>query len=142
MRRFFIILLGCMVYWMAPYSLAAQEIVYSCWFDEDYCTMQTGILTGNEITLDVTMLNEGFHSVNVLFGTDSNAQSTRHIFYRVPTVADSARVTTYSCWFDEDYSTLQTGQIAGGIFMLDVDLLSEGFHSVNVQYGTGLHAQL
>lgn len=143
MRRLIIILIGCVVCWLAPPNGHAQDVItYSCWFDEDYGTLQTGILSNNQIMLNVDNLSEGFHSVNVQFGTDSSAQIQRHLFYRATTIANSVHATTYSCWFDEDYSTLQTGEIGTGIFMLDVSTLSEGFHTVNVQYGTGLQAQL
>ncbi len=143
MRRIIIILIGCIVCWLAPPNGHAQDVItYSCWFDEDYATLQTGTLSNNQILLNVDSLSEGFHSVNVQFGTDSSAQIQRHLFYRATTIANSEHATTYSCWFDEDYSTLQTGDMGSGIFMLDVSTLSEGFHSVNVQYGTGTYAQL
>jgi len=143
MRRLIIILIGCVVCWLVPPNSHGQGVItYSCWFDEDYSTLQTGLMSNNQITLNVDMLSEGFHSVNVQFGTDSNAQIQRHLFYRAATVTNPMHANTYSCWFDENYSTLQTGSIGNGIFMVDVSELDEGFHSVNVQYGTGANAQL
>lgn len=143
MRRLIVLLLICVVcWWTPPYCYGQEQIAYSCWFDEDYSTLQTGTLTNNEIILDISLLGVGFHSVNVQFGSDSNAQITRHIFYRTPTESTPFYATSYSCWFDEDYSTLQTCNIGNGIINLDVSNLSDGFHSVNVQYGTGDHAQL
>ena len=132
---------------MVPLHTVAQvsppdSIVYQCWFDENHNALQSGYVGNGLITLDVSALTEGFHTLNVQFGTDTSAQIQRHIFYRIPTTSEPTLATSYSCWFDEDYSTLQTGNIGNGIIMLNVDSLSEGFHSVNIQYGTGKRAQL
>ncbi len=48
----------------------------------------------------------------------------------------------YHCWFDEDHSNMQSGYIGNGVITFDVSNLSEGMHSVNVQLGEGMHAQL
>ena len=95
MRRIIIILIGCIVCWLAPPNGHAQDVItYSCWFDEDYATLQTGTLSNNQILLNVDSLSEGFHSVNVQFGTDSSAQIQRHLFYRATTIANSEHATT------------------------------------------------
>ena len=146
MKRFLFILFGFLAWWMVPMETFGQSssspITYSCWFDEDYTTLQTGVLTGNQFLLDVDAIIPGFHSLNVQFGTDSNAQLQRFLFFRIATIPDTTHATTYSCWFDEDYSTLQSGNIGNGMLLLDVADISSGFHSLNIQLGTDSTAQL
>ena len=38
----------------------------------------------------------------------------------------------YHCWFDEDYSTKQSGTLGNGHILLDVQNLAEGIHTVSV----------
>ena len=138
------LLLWSVVCWLVPvYSMAQtppsnDTIEYQCWFDEDYNTLQRGILGTSPILVDVSSISNGVHSLNVQFGSDSTAQLSRHFFFRIPTSSDTTHATIYSCWFDEDYNTLQTGNIGNGLIMLDVSALTEGFHTVNVQYETGV----
>ena len=120
-----------------------SALPYHCWFDEDHSTMLSGNIGNGIISLDVSPLNEGVHSVNVQVGDGIHAQLWRQIFYKLPDSPDSTyHVSTYHCWFDEDHSTMQSGNIGNGIISLDVSSLSEGIHSVNVQVGDGIHAQL
>ncbi len=115
---------------------------YYCWFDEDHSNMQSGSIGNGIITFDVSNLSEGMHSVNVQVGEGLQAQLWRQIFYKLPHIDSTAHVSTYYCWFDEDHSDMQSGNIGNGIITLDVSNLSEGIHSVNIQLGEGKHAQL
>ena len=45
----------------------------------------------------------------------------------------TAEQTTVRYWFDNDVTTLQTGDATGGIQMLDVESLKDGFHLLNIQ---------
>ena len=152
MKRRSLIILGCLLYFLLSgrsYDLYAQSsdttvgaLHYHCWFDEDHSNMQSGSIGNGIITFDVSNLSEGMHSVNVQVGEGMHAQLWRQTFYRIPSSSIPAQVTTYHCWFDEDHSNMQSGSIGNGIITFDVSNLSEGMHSVNVQLGEGMHAQL
>lgn len=146
MKRFLFILFGFWAWWLVPIEVLGQSnstsITWSCWFDETYTTLQTGILTGNQFVLDVDAVAPGFHSLNVQFGTGDRAQLTRYFFFKVATILDTTHATTCLYWYDEDYSTLHTGNIGNGVLMLDVADVSSGFHSLNIQFGTGARAQI
>ena len=152
MKRRSLIILGCLLYFLLSgrsYDLYAQSsdttvgaLHYHCWFDEDHSNMQSGSIGNGIITFDVSNLSEGMHSVNVQLGEGMHAQLWRQTFYRIPSSIIPAQVTTYHCWFDEDHSNMQSGSIGNGIITFDVSNLSEGMHSVNVQLGEGMHAQL
>ena len=45
----------------------------------------------------------------------------------------AAEQTTVRYWFDNDVTTLQTGDATGGVQMLDVESLKDGFHLLNIQ---------
>ena len=152
MKRRSLIILGCLLYFLLSgrsYDLYAQSsdttvgaLHYHCWFDEDHSNMQSGSIGNGIITFDVSNLSEGMHSVNVQVGEGMHAQLWRQTFYRIPSSSIPVQVTTYHCWFDEDHSNMQSGSIGNGIITFDVSNLSEGMHSVNVQLGEGMHAQL
>ena len=78
-----------------------SALPYHCWFDEDHSTMLSGNIGNGIISLDVSPLNEGVHSVNVQVGDGIHAQLWRQIFYKLPDSPDSTyHVSTYHCWFD------------------------------------------
>ena len=132
--------------WNAPESflfLKTQENpsenwIYHCWFDQDFEGRQTGMFGNGHFLLNVADLDDGLHIVNVMlqdgFGTLTTTKS--YMFIKMA-VQDSSAELQYHCWFDEDYSTVQTGVIANGIFLLDVADLPNGIHKVNVQVNNG-----
>ena len=78
MKRRLLIILGCLLYFLLPgrsddlYAQSSDTTVgtlhYHCWFDEDHSNMQSGNISNGIITLDVSNLNEGIHSVNLQNG--------------------------------------------------------------------------
>ena len=49
---------------------------------------------------------------------------------------------SYVYWFDEDYFNRQTGTLGSGNLLLDVSSLRDGLHTLNMQLGLGLSAEL
>ena len=104
---------------------------YHCWFDGDMSTFQTGMLTGQTFQIDVSSLIEGLHTVSIQIERGGRSVPESHVFFKMPVSDGTAR--QYSYWFDEDYSTLQTGTVGSTVLSLHVDSLNSGLHYVNLQ---------
>ena len=114
------------------------NLQYQCWFDQDYSGRQTGALGNGHIMLDVTDLSDGMHTVNVMLEGNMYSAPMSYMFIKIaPSVGTEP--LQYQCWFDRDYSSLQTGMLGEGIFNLDVSELSDGFHTVNIQLYNGTY---
>ena len=115
-------------------SIDMSNLTYSCWFDQDYEQRVTDSLRDGNILLDVADLTDGLHTVNVMLqGGTGTLTSTRTYMFLKVAVEDPSIEQQYRCWFDQDYSTMQSGMLGGGIFQLEVSDLSNGLHIVNVQ---------
>ena len=115
-----------------PDSTVRENMEYICWFDRDYSTRITGNVGDGNIMLNVENLRDGLHTVNITLKHGDNYTSTHsYMFVKVPdsTVRENME---YYCWFDNNYSTLQTGPLGNGHISLDVDSLAEGMHTVTV----------
>lgn len=113
-------------------TLDMSHLVYHCWFDQDFDHQQTDTLGDGHFLLDVSELTDGLHTVNVLLEGDALTTTTRYVFMKVP-VGNPSTEYQYHCWFDNDLSTMQTGLLGSGCFQLNVDSLTNGFHTVIVQ---------
>lgn len=60
--------------------------------------------------------------------------SHQHLIAKFTAVVPTTDVYNYYCWFDQDYSTVQTGsfQTTETFFALDASALSEGLHTLHV----------
>jgi len=102
------------------------------WFDQNHAQMQQLPLGNGLLLLNVSELEEGMHTVNVLLEGDALTTTTRYVFMKVLVDNPSAEYQ-YHCWFDNDINTMQTGWLGAGCFQLDTDGLTKGFHTVSVQ---------
>ena len=109
-------------------------LTYHCWFDEDYSTQQSGTLGNGHILLDVQNLTEGIHTVSVMLEGSTYSVPQSYMFIKLADTLTSGTggALTYHCWFDEDYSTKQSGMLGNGHILLDVQNLAEGIHTVSV----------
>ena len=110
-------------------------LTYHCWFDEDYSTKQSGTLGNGHILLDVQNLAEGIHTVSVMLEGSTYSVPQSYMFIKLADTLTSGTggALAYHCWFDEDYSTKQSGTLGNGHILLDVQNLAYGIHTVNVQ---------
>ena len=83
------------------------------------------------------------HSVNVQLGEGMHAQLWRQTFYKsvLPSETDTTPIP-YTCWFDEDYTTRQTGILTDGIITLNTSQLDSNLHTLYMQLGNGSNALL
>ena len=118
-----------------------SHLAYHCWFDQDFEHHQTDSLGDGHILLDVNDLEEGLHTVNVMVENGSGVLThpKSYMFLKVG-MQDPSSELQYRCWFDQDYSTVQTGFVGAGVFELEVSDLPNGFHMVNVQVANSLFA--
>lgn len=85
--------------------------------------------------LDVNDLSAGVHSLYLMVEDAEGklGSPVQRTFIRSMSFDENLY---YRCWFDNDESTSQTGELADGAIMLDVANLSDGLHTVFVQaYG-------
>ena len=131
------------LFYKMPASAAdSQTLSYFCWFDDDVATAVSGQLQGGSMTLDVSALRDGFHTLNLQLGSGDAIMLKSALFYKI-SVQDSADMAlTYTCWFDQDYDSRTSGDITGSTILMDVSTLRPGFHSANLQLGGGRAAAL
>lgn len=108
------------------------------WFDRlDSAKVTIPIPGSNQLNtlLDVNGLREGVHSL-YLMAEDADGKfgyPIQRTFVRTMTLDKNLY---YRCWFDNDESTAQIGELTDGAIMLDVAHLADGLHTVYVQaYG-------
>ncbi|MBR4066007.1 MAG: dockerin type I repeat-containing protein [Bacteroidaceae bacterium] len=114
--------------------LQDKEMKFNYWFDGNDTELKTETITGDiwKSNIDVKNLNVGLHTFYVQ-ATDYcgiNSPTIVKDFYK--TIHDF-QDTKYTCWFDEDYTTAQTGTYNGDIIWLDVSKLQDGFHTLYIQ---------
>ena len=115
-----------------------NDVVCYFWFDQDFEHKQTRPFGSGYFLLEADSLDAGLHVLNVVLEGDGLTSAECYMFYKV--LADdpgSWDNVVYRCWFDQDYSTLQTGLLGNGIFELNTESLSGGIHILNVQLDNG-----
>ena len=115
-----------------------NDVVCYFWFDQDFEHKQTMPFGTGQFLLEADSLDAGLHVLNVVLEDDGLTSAECYMFYKV--LADdpgSWDNVVYRCWFDQDYSTLQTGLLGNGIFEVNTESLPGGMHILNVQLDNG-----
>ena len=112
-----------------------SDLSYKCWFDEDYSSLQSGNVENGLILLPTQSIAPGFHTLYVVMekaGLESYLSS--YSFYKLnPNIdGEDFNGVTYKCWFDEDYSSLQSGNVENGLILLPTEGLEGGFHTLYI----------
>ena len=115
---------------------------YVCWFDQDYDGRQIGTLGNGSLLINTDSLVGGLHMFNLQIGSGRKAELHSYIFYRTSSPDSIFANMGYVCWFDQDYANKQTGIIGDGNMMFNVDSLTNGWHTYNLQLGEGMDAEL
>lgn len=124
---------------VAPFatdSVDMSHLAYHCWFDQDFEHRVTDSLGNGNLLLDVSSLDDGLHTVHVLLEGGTLTATQSYMFMKMP-VEDPTTELQYICWFDQDYSNVQTGLVGSGLAELEVSDLPNGIHTVNVQLDNG-----
>lgn len=130
--------------WSAPQSYMfmkiretpSADLTYHYWFDQDFENQQSDVLGTGHFLLDVTDLEDGIHTLNVMLQGSTLTATQSYLFMKIA-VEDPLTELQYHCWFDQDYENVQTGLLGNGLFELEVGDLSNGLHTVNVQLDNG-----
>ena len=118
------------------------NMTYSCWFDQNTSTMQSGNVASGHLLIDATGISIGLHTFNLQLNAGGLTQLQSYMFYRMPIQDTGTAQMVYRCWFDQDYTTLQQGNIAGGHLLIETASLSDGLHTLNLELGSGSMARL
>ena len=140
LKLLFLLGLGCQ-------SMAAQETIESImssyrivgcryWFDNSVQVTQTSYASG-KITLDVSKLDEGFHTLHYQVVDDKGGVSPARTtpFFRLQTTTETFKdytIKSVRYWFDKDYTPRDAAYISG-TSTIDVSSLEEGFHTLHYQ---------
>ena len=136
----FLLGLGCL-------PIAAQETIESIvssyslagcryWFDNSTQVTQTSYANG-KIALDVSALEEGFHTLHFQILDDRGEVSPARTapFFRIPSEDEQFKdytIQSVRYWFDKDYTPLEVAYVSG-TSAIDVSALEEGFHTLHYQ---------
>ena len=117
-------------------TIDMSHLSYRCWFDQDFEHQQIDSLGDGHLLLDVNDLEDGLHTVHVMLQGSTLTATQSYMFMKMA-VEDPSTEMQYICWFDQDYSSVQTGPLGSGLFELEVGDLPNGIHTVNVQLDNG-----
>ena len=115
-----------------PQPTQAKALRY--WFDDDATTVQTSNLLSGKYSLDVSGMMEGVHTLH--YQVIDNENVVAHIgsglfLKAVHSTNLSGKSMRY--WFDDDATTVQTASGTTGNYMLDVNSLIDGLHTIHYQ---------
>lgn len=116
-------------YFLRTHDKSADKGYY--WFDGNSTARQPSALMQGAFSIDVSGLTEGFHTLYYqVVGKDGSPSSVvSRPFYKM--IAPEA--LRYSCWIDNDLSTMVTGQYTGEPVLIDISQVSDGYHVLRVQ---------
>ena len=113
---------------------------YAYWVDNDMASGRMSVTSGDswQTDIDVSYLNEGFHSLHVQVRDEKGRWSspvTRY-FYKLP----KADNMVYRYWFDWDNEPLVCNNEE--VMWLDVSKLDDGMHTLHIQLGDEVSASV
>ena len=130
-------------FYRAP--IGSQETTYTFWFDEDISTAQKGLLSDDIIWLDVTGLNDGFHTLYIQAEQHIATPAIAHNFLKVPQT-DGVEGLTCVIFIDNELFYKEKVESNRGILNIDLDVssLTQGVHTLQayVVSPTGASTQL
>lgn len=113
---------------------------YAYWVDNDMASGRMSVTSGDswQTDIDVSYLNEGFHSLHVQVRDEKGRWSspvTRH-FYKLPKTDNMV----YYYWFDTGNEPLVCNNEE--VMWLDVSKLDDGMHTLHIQLGDEVSASV
>ncbi|MDO4161247.1 MAG: hypothetical protein Q4D41_12415, partial [Prevotellaceae bacterium] len=103
---------------------------FNYWFDSD-ATIANTISGSGESFIDVSGLEEGFHTIHVQFNGAQPSVPLTSMFIKYPVTVGVASSINY--WFDSDATNIYT--LSGsGENLIDISGLEDGFHTIHAQY--------
>ena len=119
----------------------SNTLKYIYWFDQNRNTYRIDSIGNGHLLLDVSSLDVGFHTLNMQIGTGSSTLMRSYLFYRFNNTEDT-NTLKYISWFDQNRYPHSIDSVGGGHLFMDVSALDGGFHTINLQIGTGSSTSL
>ena len=116
----------------------SADSTYAYWFDANDDNMHSGTLTGGMIEMDVNGLSVGFHTMYMRIG----GELRNALVYKAPQNATVTVDSSFTYWYDNDYSQHYDGMIVGGIVEFNTGNLRDGFHTLYMRVGAELRNAL
>ena len=113
-------------------SVASANAIYKYWFDDNESASQSGALANGTMMLNASTLPVGMHTLNLqcMVGTDIRAE--QHLFYKMPTTAQSTAFTFHYRIDDGDFQTADFNSTGGNVALtLDLTDIAEGTHTID-----------
>ena len=113
-------------------SVASANATYKYWFDDNESASQSGALANGTMMLNASTLPVGMHTLNLqcMVGTDIRAE--QHLFYKMPTTAQSTAFTFHYRIDDGDFQTADFNSTGGNVALtLDLTDIAEGMHTID-----------
>lgn len=114
------------------------EATYHYWTDNNSDNVKSGKCCNGVMMLDMSGEKDGFHVLHLLGGMDGDfSQPTTRMFIKVPQTEGVGSLSCL-CYVDGELFKQESVPTSGGVvdWTLDVSLLSNGFHSIQVQVVT------
>lgn len=103
-----------------------------CWFDGDYNNRERVDYRQGVFMLGTTGLTDGIHTLNIQANGSTPMPTVTRLFVKLSEQTAYSTDGSYICWFDGDYTNRSTINANNGTFLLDIDGLTEGVHTVYV----------
>ncbi|MEE1189574.1 MAG: hypothetical protein UHN41_02270, partial [Bacteroidales bacterium] len=107
------------------------------WFDRNY-SQKVAFSCSNEMSdfnFNASALNPGFHTLNLHLNNSGQwCAPLSYGFYKIDSqfLNNTSSDVTYKCWFDRDYSSIQSGNISNGMIALPTENLEVGLHTLYI----------
>lgn len=124
-------------------SVASATATYKYWFDDNSTAAQNGALTNGILMLDASALPAGMHTLNLqcMVGTDIRVE--QHLFYKMPTTAQSTAFTFHYRIDNGDFQTVDFNSQGGTVALtLDLSDIAEGMHTIDHYVTNGANSTM
>ena len=107
------------------------------WFDRNY-SQKVAFSCSNEMSdfnFNASALNPGFHTLNLHLNNSGGwCAPLSYGFYKIDSqfLNNTSSDVTYKCWFDRDYSSIQSGNISNGMIALPTENIEVGLHTLYI----------
>ncbi len=108
---------------------------FKYWFDGDIASAQSGNVADGNVLLETAGLEAGIHTVNVIIecgGVTSYVNNYSFLKLNELFSQDGIALATYKYWFDGDFASAQSGNVADGNVLLETAGLESGLHTIDV----------
>lgn len=124
-------------------SVASATATYKYWFDDNSTAAQNGALANGSLMLDASALPAGMHTLNLqcMVGTDIRVE--QHLFYKMPTTAQSTAFTFHYRIDNGDFQTVDFNSQGGTVALtLDLSDIAEGMHTIDHYVTNGANSTM